>query len=97
MTARLKTFAPAADPSELGMLAQALLPEEPTSQPSDPKHETIHQTCHDLLRVSAGLESLLLLLELQADEQAANNGLHALLAPLKQQLDHAVNRVQALY
>ncbi|MBB1634798.1 DUF1484 family protein [Cupriavidus sp. UME77] len=97
MTARLKTLAPATDPSEFSMLAQALLPEESTSAPTDSTHETIHQSCHDLLRVSAGLESLLLLLELQADEQAANNGLHALLAPLKQQLDQAVNRVQALY
>jgi len=60
-------------------------------------HQTIQQSCDDLLRVSAGLDSLLTLLELQAGEHAANSGLHALLAPLKQQLDHAVNRVQALY
>lgn len=41
--------------------------------------------------------SFLNLLELQAEEQAANNGLHTLLTPLKQQLDQAVDSVQALY
>lgn len=76
---------------------ESLMSEYVTETDRAALRETIHQSCHDLLRVSAGLESLLLLLELQADEHAANNGLHALLAPLKQQLDQAVNRVQALY
>ncbi|WP_454733268.1 MULTISPECIES: DUF1484 family protein [Cupriavidus] len=78
-------------------IAAPLLPAHESTLGAHRNHETIQQTCHDLLRVSAGLESFLNLLELQAEEQAANNGLHALLTPLKQQLDQAVDRVQALY
>ena len=97
LTARQRHPRTAAEAREAA--TEAKLIAEPLARAGEatPTHETIHQSCHDLLRVSAGLESLLLLLELQADEQAANNGLHALLAPLKQQLDQAVNRVQALY
>ncbi|MGO4330205.1 DUF1484 family protein [Cupriavidus sp. 2TAF22] len=82
---------------EARLVADPLLPEiQPTPTAQWPQ-ETIQQSCDDLLRVSAGLESVLTLLELQAGEQAANSGLHALLSPLKRQLDQAVDRVQALY
>ncbi|WP_454726270.1 MULTISPECIES: DUF1484 family protein [Cupriavidus] len=102
MTARQRRPRTAAEAKQAAKdakpIAAPLLPAEEASTPGTHRsHETIQQTCHDLLRVSAGLESFLNLLELQAEEQAANNGLHALLAPLKQQLDQAVDRVQALY
>ncbi|MCP3020341.1 DUF1484 family protein [Cupriavidus basilensis] len=95
MTARQRHPRTATEAREAATKAKLIAEPLARAGETTPTHETIHQSCHDLLRVSAGLESLLL--QLQADEQAANNGLHALLAPLKQQLDQAVNRVQALY
>ncbi|MCY0857125.1 DUF1484 family protein [Cupriavidus sp. D39] len=84
----------ASDASDTLPLMESLMPQHaPETDPA----AAIHQSCHELLRVSAGLESLLVLLELQAGERAGNCGLHALLAPLKQQLDHVVDRVQAQY
>lgn len=82
--------------SEAKLIADPLPLDHCSAFEGEWNHQTIQQSCDDLLRVSAGLDSLLTLLELQAGEHATNNGLHALLAPLKQQLDHAVNRVQAL-
>lgn len=50
----------------------------------------------DILRVSVGLQSFLTLLDLQSDTIPQGIGLHALLLPLKQQLDESANRLQAL-
>ncbi|UDM53846.1 DUF1484 family protein [Cupriavidus sp. MP-37] len=50
----------------------------------------------DILRVSAGLESFLTLLDLQCDTTTQGVGLHALLSPLREQLDESVSRLQAL-
>ncbi|MHA7681571.1 DUF1484 family protein [Cupriavidus basilensis] len=49
-----------------------------------------------MLRVSAGLGSVLRLLDYDSDEVEDSHGLHCLLTPLKQQLDAALNRVQGL-
>ncbi|CAN7755882.1 DUF1484 family protein [Cupriavidus necator] len=49
-----------------------------------------------ILRVSAGLQSFLTLLELQSDTIPQSIGLHALLLPLKQQLVDTADRLQAL-
>ncbi|MES2011740.1 MAG: DUF1484 family protein [Pseudomonadota bacterium] len=54
------------------------------------------ESCADLLRVSAGLGSVLRLLDYDSDEVEDSHGLHCLLTPLKQQLDAALNRVQGL-
>ncbi|SCB20952.1 DUF1484 family protein [Cupriavidus alkaliphilus] len=56
----------------------------------------ILEVTDDLLRVSAGLESFLTLLDLQCDTTTQGVGLHALLSPLKEQLDESVSRLQAL-
>jgi hypothetical protein len=56
----------------------------------------ILEATDDILRVSAGLQSFLTLLDLQSDTIPHGAGLHALLLPLKQQLDESANRLQAL-
>ena len=56
----------------------------------------ILEATDDILRVSAGLQSFLTLLDLQSDTMPQGIGLHALLLPLKQQLDESANRLQAL-
>ncbi|AMP36824.1 DUF1484 family protein [Ralstonia solanacearum] len=56
-------------------------------------HETTEESCAELLRVSAGLDGILLLLHLQSDRSAEHVSLHCLLAPLKQQLDRALGNV----
>ncbi|MFC4522625.1 DUF1484 family protein [Cupriavidus pinatubonensis] len=48
------------------------------------------------MRVSAGLSSVLTLLDLQSDAIPNYMGLHALLLPLKEQIDRNVDRLQAL-
>lgn len=52
--------------------------------------------CDALLRVSAGIGAVLRLLEADGDLSAPGHEVHCLLAPLKAQLDVAVNRVQAM-
>lgn len=100
MTARQRRPRTAAEARNAAMeaklVADPMPPESDATFGAEWNYKTIQQSCDDLIRVSAGLDSLLTLLELQAGEHAASNGLHALLAPLKQQLDQAVNRVQAL-
>ena len=56
----------------------------------------ILEATDDILRVSAGLQSVLTLLDLQAGDIPESIGLHALLLPLKQQLDQNANRLQSL-
>ncbi|NOV26482.1 DUF1484 family protein [Cupriavidus necator] len=56
----------------------------------------ILEITNDILRVSAGLESFLTLLDLQCDTTTQGVGLHALLSPLRKQLDESVCRLQAL-
>ncbi|SOZ14640.1 conserved hypothetical protein [Cupriavidus taiwanensis] len=56
----------------------------------------ILEASDDLLRVSAGLQSVLTLLDLQAGDIPDSIGLHALLSPLKRQIDQNVDRLQAL-
>ncbi|SOY85130.1 DUF1484 family protein [Cupriavidus taiwanensis] len=56
----------------------------------------ILEATDDILRVSAGLQSVLTLLDLQAGDIPESIGLHALLLPLKQQLDQSANRLQSL-
>jgi len=56
----------------------------------------ILEASDDLLRVSAGLQSLLTLLDLQAGDIPDSIGLHALLSPLKRQIDQSADRLQAL-
>ncbi len=97
MAARMKTLAPTADASTISMIAQALLPEEAAPPPDDPRREAIMQSFDELLRVSAGLGAILTLLDLQADAAIDCVGLHSLLAPLRQQLDASVNRIDALF
>lgn len=58
--------------------------------------EQILEATDDILRVSAGLQSFLTLLDLQSDTIPQGIGLHALLLPLKQQLDESADRLQAL-
>lgn len=58
--------------------------------------EQILEATDDILRVSAGLQSFLSLLDLQSDTIPQGIGLHALLLPLKQQLDESADRLQAL-
>ncbi|MFJ4292273.1 DUF1484 family protein [Cupriavidus sp. NPDC089707] len=68
----------------------------PPSVKSVTIEEHILQASDDLLRVSAGFESVLTLLDLQSDTCAGSIGLHALLLPLKQQIDKSADRLQAL-
>ncbi|WP_083383893.1 DUF1484 family protein [Cupriavidus sp. USMAHM13] len=98
MTARQRRLRLAANPHEATPIAQRLLSDDTSMLDSDDSHrDTILQSCDELLRVSAGLDALLTLLELQAGESFDSNGLHALLLPLKLQMDEAVDRVQSLY
>ncbi|MCP3020342.1 DUF1484 family protein [Cupriavidus basilensis] len=88
MTARQRRPRTAAEAREAAvearLIAEPLLPDHE----ADPSHEATHQGCHELLRISAHLESVITLLNLHAGDSR----LHALLMPLKQQLDQAVNR-----
>lgn len=69
----------------------------PTSPPLFPQPVTqqdhIIAVCDDLLRLGAGLQAVLNLLDLQGDVAIECAGLHALLAPLKQQVDHSANQL----
>lgn len=56
----------------------------------------ILEASDDLLRISAGFQSVLTLLDLQSDRIPESIGLHALLLPLKQQLDQNADRLQSL-
>ena len=56
----------------------------------------ILEASDDLLRISAGLQSVLTLLDLQSEACPESIGLHALLLPLKQQIDKSADRLQAL-
>ena len=55
--------------------------------------QTTEQSCAELWRVSAGLDGILRLLDLQSDRSPEHESLHCLLAPLKQQLDRALGNV----
>jgi hypothetical protein len=74
-------------------LAKTTLP--PPSTPVT-LEDHILETSDDLLRVSAGLRSVLTLLDLQSDDIPDCMGLHALLLPLKQQIDGNADRLQGL-
>lgn len=54
---------------------------------------TTEQSCAELWRVSAGLDGILRLLDLQSDRSPEHESLHCLLAPLKHQLDRALCNV----
>ncbi|MBB1634799.1 DUF1484 family protein [Cupriavidus sp. UME77] len=69
---------------EARLIAEPLLP----GNEAGPSHDATHRGCHELLRISAHLESVITLLNLHASDSR----LHALLMPLKQQLDQALNR-----
>lgn len=100
MTARQRRLRVATAPADASLLADRLETlDEPVleHEEGEPHRDTILQSCDELLRVSAGLDALLTLLELQAGESFDSNGLHALLLPLKLQMDEAVDRVQSLY
>ncbi|MHA6844250.1 DUF1484 family protein [Ralstonia syzygii] len=58
--------------------------------------ETTEQSCAELLRVSAGLDGILRLLYLQSDRSPEHESLHCLLAPLKLQLDRALDNVHGM-
>lgn len=55
--------------------------------------QTTEQSCAELWRVSAGLDGILRLLDLQSDRSPEHESLHCMLAPLKQQLDRALGNV----
>ncbi|MEN7528134.1 DUF1484 family protein [Cupriavidus sp. DL-D2] len=55
--------------------------------------ETAQDSCHELLRVSAGLDGILRFLDLESDRSPAHHSLHCLLSPLKQRLDEALSHV----
>ncbi|CAJ95859.1 DUF1484 domain-containing protein [Cupriavidus necator] len=78
--------------------AQARHHAKPPPPPSKavPLEDHILEVTDDILRVSVGLQSFLTLLDLQSDTIPQGIGLHALLLPLKQQLDESANRLQAL-
>nr|WP_092138358.1 DUF1484 family protein [Cupriavidus sp. YR651] len=57
------------------------------------QQDHIIAVCDDLLRLGAGLQAVLNLLDLQGDVAIECAGLHALLAPLKQQVDHSANQL----
>ncbi|SDC10233.1 Protein of unknown function [Cupriavidus sp. YR651] len=50
-------------------------------------------SCYELLRVSAGLEGILRLLDLESDRSPTHLRLHCMLSPLKKQLDEALSHV----
>lgn len=58
--------------------------------------ETAEAACAQLLNVSAGLAGILQLLDLRSERSAECHSLHCLLAPLKGQLDRALNDVQKM-
>src|SRR5947209_7403498 len=58
--------------------------------------EHILEATDDILRVSAGLQTVLTMLELQSDTIPQSIGLHALLLPLKQLLIESADRLQGL-
>lgn len=60
---------------------------------SESIRETAQDSCHELLRVSAGLEGILRFLDLESDRSPAHHSLHCLLSPLKQRLDEALSHV----
>jgi len=100
MTARQRRLRVATDSVEATVLADRLLPTDACGlkgEGAERLRDTILESCDELLRVSAGLNSLLDLLEMRAGECQESNGLHALLSPLKLQLDEAVDRIQELY
>ncbi|CAG2132138.1 hypothetical protein LMG31506_00973 [Cupriavidus yeoncheonensis] len=74
-------------------LAKTTLP--PPSTPVT-LEDHILETSDDLLRISAGLRSVLTLLDFQSDDIPDCMGLYALLLPLKQQIDQNADRLQAL-
>ena len=74
-------------------LARTTLP--PPSTPVT-LEDHILEASDDLLRISAGLRSVLTLLRLQSDDSPDCMGLHALLLPLKDQIDENADRLQAL-
>ncbi len=58
--------------------------------------ETTEDACSQLLNVSAGLAGILQLLDLRSERSTECHSLHCLLAPLKGQLDRALNDVQKM-
>lgn len=66
----------------------------PSARIAEDTCESVMASCDKLLRVSAGLETILSLLELREDSSGDSLGLHCLLTPLKDQLDHAINQIQ---
>jgi len=100
MTARQRRLRVAADSTEATVLADRLLPSDAFGLEGEGAarlRDTILESCDELLRVSAGLDALLALLELRAGESQNSDGLHALLLPLARQLNEAVDRIQELY
>jgi hypothetical protein len=78
-------------------LARRLAKAAPPPPSKAVTHEDhILEATDDILRVSAGLQSFLTLLDLQSDVIPQSIGLHALLLPLKRQLDDSADRLQAL-
>ncbi|EHP41245.1 hypothetical protein OR16_21141 [Cupriavidus basilensis OR16] len=55
--------------------------------------ETTQDSCSELLDVSAGLDGILKLLDLQRDKSPEHYSLYCLLTPLKRQLDDALSNV----
>ncbi|MGO4331024.1 DUF1484 family protein [Cupriavidus sp. M-11] len=62
----------------------------------DSIHGAAADGCDTLLRVSAALGAVLQLLDGDNASSLEAHGIHCLLAPLKQQLDGAVSRVQGM-
>ena len=82
-----------ADRAQFRRRAKAI-PPQPSKAATLEDH--ILEASDDLLRVSAGLQSVLTLLDLQAGDIPDSIGLHALLSPLKRQIDQSADRLQAL-
>ncbi|WP_454723351.1 MULTISPECIES: DUF1484 family protein [Cupriavidus] len=59
--------------------------------------ETTVDGCAELLGVSAGLGTMLAMLQECDDASVEDDGLHYLLAALKDKLDRAVNNVQEMF
>lgn len=59
--------------------------------------ETTVDGCAELLGVSAGLGTMLAVLQQRRDASVEDDGLHCLLAALKDKLDRAVNSVQEMF
>ncbi|MGO4152188.1 DUF1484 family protein [Cupriavidus sp. YAF13] len=88
MTARQRRPRTAAEAREAALEARLIAEPLLADNAADSSHEATHQGCHELLRISAHLESVITLLNLHAGDSR----LHALLIPLKQQLDQALSR-----